>query len=208
MIRIITDSAADFEPWELEKLNITCIPITVMFGEEEYQENLNLTKDQFYELLLRSGHTPKTAQPSPQLLMDLFESAQEAQDEAIYITLSSALSGTYQNALMSRNLVGYEKSYVVDGLNATGGQRLLLEYAARLRDQGKTAQEAMQEVGAVVEGYYAVKSAYELGKAVGVEMPIVEAAYKVLYKGASAREAVQELLVRSRKAESENPGWL
>ena len=146
MIRIITDSAADFEPWELEKLNITCIPITVMFGEEEYQENLNLTKDQFYELLLRSGHTPKTAQPSPQLLMDLFESAQEAQDEAIYITLSSALSGTYQNALMSRNLVGHEKSYVVDGLNATGGQRLLLEYAARLRDQGKTAQEIIAGV--------------------------------------------------------------
>lgn len=146
MIRIITDSAADFEPWELEKLNITCIPITVMFGEEEYQENLNLTKDQFYELLLRSGHTPKTAQPSPQLLMDLFESAQEAQDEAIYITLSSALSGTYQNALMSRNLVGYEKSYVVDGLNATGGQRLLLEYAARLRDLGKTAQEIIAGV--------------------------------------------------------------
>ena len=146
MIRIITDSAADFEPWELEKLNITCSPITVMFGEEEYQENLNLTKDQFYELLLRSGHTPKPAQPSPQLLMDLFESAQEAQDEAIYITLSSALSGTYQNALMSRNLVGYEQSYVVDGLNATGGQRLLLEYAARLRDQGKTAQEIIAGV--------------------------------------------------------------
>ena len=80
--------------------------------------------------------------------------------------------------------------------------------AGILIGQGKTAQEAMQEVGAVVEGYYAVKSAYELGKAVGVEMPIVEAAYKVLYKGASTREAVQELLVRSRKAESENPGWL
>ena len=80
--------------------------------------------------------------------------------------------------------------------------------AGILIGQGKTAQEAMQEVGAVVEGYYAVKSAYELGKAVGVEMPIVEAAYKVLYEGASAREAVQELLVRSRKAESENPGWL
>ena len=43
MIRIITDSAADFEPWELEKLNITCIPLTVMFGEEEYQENINLS---------------------------------------------------------------------------------------------------------------------------------------------------------------------
>ena len=80
--------------------------------------------------------------------------------------------------------------------------------AGILIGQGKSAQEAMQEVGAVVEGYYAAKSAYELGKAMGVEMPIVEAAYKVLYEGASAKEAVRTLLVRSRKAESENPGWL
>jgi glycerol-3-phosphate dehydrogenase (NAD(P)+) len=80
--------------------------------------------------------------------------------------------------------------------------------AGILIGQGKGVQEAMQEVGAVVEGYYAAKSAYELGCRMGVEMPIVEAAYKVLYEGASAKEAVQVLLVRSRKAESENPGWL
>ena len=80
--------------------------------------------------------------------------------------------------------------------------------AGILIGQGKGVQEAMQEVGAVVEGYYAAKSAYELGQRMGVEMPIVEAAYKVLYEGASAREAVQALLVRSRKTESENPGWL
>ena len=66
----------------------------------------------------------------------------------------------------------------------------------------------MKEVGAVVEGYYAAKSAYELGKAKGIDMPITEAAYKVLYEGADVRQAVQALLTRQRKAESENPGWL
>ena len=80
--------------------------------------------------------------------------------------------------------------------------------AGILIGQGKGVQEAMQEVGAVVEGYYAAKSAYELGQRMGVEMPIVEAAYRVLYEGASAKEAVQTLLIRSRKAEYENPGWL
>ena len=54
MIRIITDSAADFQPQELAQLNITCIPLPVRFGDAEYQENVNLTKDQFYELLLSS----------------------------------------------------------------------------------------------------------------------------------------------------------
>lgn len=80
--------------------------------------------------------------------------------------------------------------------------------AGILIGQGKDVQEAMQEVGAVVEGYYAAKSAYELGKSLGVEMPIVEAAYKVLYENASARDVTLRLLGRPRKAEAENPGWL
>ena len=92
MVRIITDSAADFEPFELEKLNISCIPIKVLLGDAEYEENVNLSKDQFFALLAETGATPKTSQPSPQILIDLYEDAKKAGNEAIYITLSSALS--------------------------------------------------------------------------------------------------------------------
>ena len=141
MIRIITDSAADFEPRELAQLNIDCIPLTVAFGDTEFQENLTLTKDQFYGLLRTSGHTPKTSQASPQVLMDLFEQAHAQGDEAIYISLSSGISGTYQNAVMTKNLLGYDTCHVVDSLNATGGQRLIVEHAVKLRDEGKSAAE-------------------------------------------------------------------
>ena len=141
MVRIITDSAADFEPFELKKLNITCIPIKVLLGEEEYEENINLSKDQFFELLSSTGATPKTSQPSPQILIDLFEEAKKAGDEAVYITLSSALSGTYQTAAMTCEDADSDACHVFDSRNATGGQRLLVEYAVRLRDQGKNAKE-------------------------------------------------------------------
>ena len=80
--------------------------------------------------------------------------------------------------------------------------------AGILIGQGKGAQEAMQEVGAVVEGYYAAKSAYELGKAKGIDMPITEAAYRLLYEGEDVRQVVRQLLTRNRKAESEDAGWL
>ena len=80
--------------------------------------------------------------------------------------------------------------------------------AGILIGQGKSAQEAMKEVGAVVEGYYAAKSAYELGKAQGIDMPITQAAYQVLYEGANVGAAVKSLLSRQRKAEPENAGWL
>jgi len=80
--------------------------------------------------------------------------------------------------------------------------------AGILIGQGKDVQEAMKEVGAVVEGYYAAKSAWELGRKQGIDMPITEAAYKVLYEGMNAGDAVRALLTRQRKAESEDAGWL
>ena len=149
MVRIITDSAADLSPAEYEALQVTCIPLTVTFADAQYRENINLNKDQFYELLLHSGHLPKTSQSSPQVLMDLFQEAHDAGDSAIYIALSSALSGTYQSAVMAKNLLGYEECHVVDSLNATGGQRLLVEYAAQLRDQGKSAEEIIAGLEAI-----------------------------------------------------------
>ena len=146
MVRIITDSAADFEPADLERLQVSCIPLTVMFADREYRENVNLSKAEFYELLLEHEELPKTAQASPEILLNLFSDALEAGEEAVYITLSSALSGTYQNACMIRDMVDGKGLYVVDGLHATGGQRLLVEYAVKLRDEGKTAAEIVEAV--------------------------------------------------------------
>jgi len=141
MVRIITDSAADFEPFELEKLNISCTPLSVALDGKEYVENVNLSKDQFFALLESTQDTPKSSQPSPELLMKLFAEAKAAGDEAIFLSLSSAISGTYQTAVMTCEDADYDGCYVFDTLNATGGERLLVEYAVRLRDEGKNAKE-------------------------------------------------------------------
>lgn len=144
MVRIITDSAADFEPIEMERMNVTCIPLTVMFGTTEYQENIDLSKTEFYDLLRTSGEFPKTAQASPQVLTDIFKAAAADGDEAIYITISSGFSGTYQNAEMLRQKLKLPGTYVVDSENGTGGQRMVVEYAVRLRDEGKSAAEIVK----------------------------------------------------------------
>ena len=149
MIRIITDSAADFEPAELAQKNILCIPLNVRFGEADYQENINLSKPQFYELLAQSDQLPKTSQPAPHHLLELFQQAKEAGDEAICITLSSGISGAYQSALMTQELAEYDGAHVLDSRNATGGQRLLVEYAVRLRDTGASCREILEKVAAL-----------------------------------------------------------
>ena len=79
--------------------------------------------------------------------------------------------------------------------------------AGILIGQGRTAKEAMDEVGAVVEGYYAAASAKELAEKAGVDLPVVSAAYRVLYENADPREAVKDLMTREKRHESENPGW-
>lgn len=75
--------------------------------------------------------------------------------------------------------------------------------AGILIGQGKSVQQAMQEVGATVEGYYATEAGYHLAKQQGVSMPITEAMYGVLYQGLSAKEAIRLLLGRPRRGEHE-----
>lgn len=149
MIRIITDSAADFEPWELEERNITCIPLVVTFGDTEYRENVNLSKVQFYELLADAQELPKTSQASPQILLEHFEEAKKAGDAVIYICLSSGISGTYQSAMMTKNLAEYDRCFVVDSLSGTGGQRMVVEHAVKLRAEGKSAEQIVAELEAL-----------------------------------------------------------
>ncbi|MBR5020349.1 MAG: NAD(P)-dependent glycerol-3-phosphate dehydrogenase [Oscillospiraceae bacterium] len=79
--------------------------------------------------------------------------------------------------------------------------------AGILIGQGLGVQEAMKEVGAVVEGYYAARSAWDLCQRQGIEMPILEATYRVLYGEMTAAEALQWLLHRQRKPE-EDLGWM
>ncbi len=68
--------------------------------------------------------------------------------------------------------------------------------------QGKTSSEATQEIGQEIEGVSAAKQTYLLAQRFGIEMPITEQTYKVLYEGLTPLEAVQNLLTREQKAES------
>jgi len=79
--------------------------------------------------------------------------------------------------------------------------------AGMLIGRGLSPEEAMMEVGGVVEGYYAAKSIHTLAARQGVDMPIVSAAYAVLYEGVGTEEVISTLMHRRRKAEAEDIGW-
>lgn len=149
MVIIATDSAADFELEELEKLRITCMPMSVTFGDKTYLENISITKEEFFERIETDKNFPKTSQPSPAMFEKLFREAAENGDDVVYVPLSSGISGDYQTALMEKENAGYDRIYLVDSLTCTGGQRLLVEEAVRMRDagaDGKTIFDALEEL--------------------------------------------------------------
>ena len=74
--------------------------------------------------------------------------------------------------------------------------------AGILIGKGKNAEEAMKEIGAVVEGYYAAESAYTLGRKLGLQMPICSAVYEILYKNADPKQMVNALMLRDKREES------
>lgn len=145
-IRIITDSAADYSAQEIEKRQITCIPMTVTFGDKEYMDGKDITKDEFFKLLTEGKDFPKTSQPSPSNFLECFEEAKEAGDSVIAILISSALSGTFQNAVLAKSMADYENIFIVDSKIATLGMRILVDRAVKLRDARRSAQEIVNEV--------------------------------------------------------------
>lgn len=149
MVRIICDSAADMESWEYEKLNIECVPLWVNFDGQDYRENEDLSKELFYEMLKTSKCFPKTSQASPYEVECILRDAMDSGDECVFLCLSSGFSGFCQTVGMVRAELEYNKCYVIDSLTGTGGLRLLVEYAARLRDEGKSAAEIAEAIDSV-----------------------------------------------------------
>ena len=134
-VRIITDSGFDI-PGELDE-RLTVLPLSITFGTTTYADGVDLTNDRFFELLIESDELPKTSQATPFQYQQIFEEVRAAGDEAVVITLSSGLSGTYQSAVTAA--ADYPEVHVVDSKNVTIAQGILVQYALRLVDEGRDA---------------------------------------------------------------------
>ena len=145
MVRIITDSASDIVGNKREDLRI--LPVSITFGEEEFQDGINLTHQMFYEKLIECDELPVTSQVPPFAFEKAFREAMETGNQVIAVTLSSKLSGTWQSACIAAEGFG-GKVRVVDSENASIGQHALVEYALRLKDAGLGIEEIVERLEA------------------------------------------------------------
>ena len=146
MIKIITDSACDLPRDIINQYGIDLIPMSISFGDELYLDGVDLTADQFYSKLEKSESLPKTAQPTIAAFTQALESALAAYEDALVITLSSGLSGTYQSACLAKQSFSQEeqqKITVFDSLRASLGQGLLVFEAAKIASGGANREEVI-----------------------------------------------------------------
>lgn len=148
-IRIITDSSADLTPIDAQRLGVDVVSMSIQFGDRSYLDGVDLEKADFYRLLAEGTDSPSTAQPTPADFLERLEAVKAAGDEAVVITLSSALSGTYQSAMIAKEMCAYDPIYVVDSLSATAGVQIMVDYACKLRDQGVAAKEITEKVSEI-----------------------------------------------------------
>ena len=149
MIRVLVDSSSDYMQAEAQKNNLEFVPLTVMINDVTYKSGVELTHDEFYEKLIDGKEFPKTAQPSPQDFLTIFEDAKEKGDDVICILHSSALSGTCQSAHLAKNMADYDNIYIIDSLSAIAGMRIMAEYAVKLSSEGMPASEIAEKIEAI-----------------------------------------------------------
>ncbi|MDO4484463.1 MAG: DegV family protein [Clostridia bacterium] len=140
MIQIVTDSTSDILQSEAKELDITVLPLTVRFGNEEFQDGVTITMDEFFARMETVTELPQTSQVTPETFAKVFQSAIDNGDEVVCVTISSVLSGTYQSATIAKDMVSKpEMIHVIDSMSASMGEALVVFEAIKLRAQGLEA---------------------------------------------------------------------
>lgn len=140
-IAIVTDSTADIPKDLVEKYNIRVVPLTVSFKDRTYYDGVDLNIDTLLGMLDEGEELPKTSQVNPARFCDEYKRLLDEGYKIISVHLSSNLSGTYQSALIAKNMLETEDIYVVDSRTVSFGTGMLALKAVKMIEEGKDIEE-------------------------------------------------------------------
>lgn len=142
-ITLITDSTCDLKPEYLAKEGILFAPLKVLFGEKEFVDKIDLTNAEFYEKMRSSKELPTTSQVNPGEFYELFSKELEAGNQVIGVFLSSELSGTYNSAVVAKEMLGNDNIFLIDSRTVSFALGLLVIKLKTKIDSGATAEEVI-----------------------------------------------------------------
>ncbi|MFD1176186.1 DegV family protein [Paenibacillus puldeungensis] len=150
---IIADSTADIPQAVVSEYGIHIVPMRLAFGEQSFLEGIDITAEEFYDKLAKSRDLPTTSQTSPSQYVEVYRDMLDKYpgSSIISIHLSSGMSGTYQSAVLAKQMLEEELDgqidiTPIDSLCATYGFGLQVVHAARMAKRGASVEEIYSEV--------------------------------------------------------------
>ncbi len=143
-LKIVTDSSADMPPGWAEKYRINILPVNIQFEDRTYRQGVDLTNDQFYDLIEQTQKIPKTSLPTPAQIIEFYQKIAKAGDSILSIHVSGKLSGTINMVEEAAHEVAGR--FKVTPFDSGGGSAMLayLCREARVLDKaGATIQDIL-----------------------------------------------------------------
>ena len=147
-IAITCDSVCDLSQEQLEQYNVRILPLTISLADDSYQDGIDITPQKIFDFVSKTKQLPKTSANNEFQYSEFFEEVLKEYDGVIHFTIGSDISACYNNAAKAQN--NFENVRVIDSKNLSTGIGLLVLYACKLRDEGKSLDEIADKVKARV----------------------------------------------------------
>ena len=151
-VKIVTDSTSDLPAEICRELDVTVVPLTVMFGDQGYRDGVDLGADEFYKKLIESDKLPTTSQPSAGAFAEAYKEVAKETDEILSIHISGKLSQTYNSARLAASEMDGSNVEVMDSLQVSLGLGEIVIAAARAARDGASMEDLKQLVTNMMPG--------------------------------------------------------
>ena len=142
-VKIVTDSTCDLPPRMAQELGVAMVPLHVVFGDVSYREGIDITVEEFYEMLVKSRQLPTTSAPSVGDFQEVYERLLEETDSILSIHLSGKLSATVRIAQAAADSINKPgRIAVVDSQSMSVGMSFVIMEAAAAIRAGASLEEA------------------------------------------------------------------
>ena len=158
---IITDSGADFSLEYMKENDLILIRTRIMIGEDEYIDRENITREDIIDKMINEKAKASTSVAPPYEFEEVIKNALEKYGKVLFISISSKMSATLQNALMTAKRLKTDDFIAIDTESVSWGMTLLIDHAIRRRNQGipiETVKDELMEMKDNLQLYFMVET--------------------------------------------------
>jgi len=145
-VKVIVDSTCDLSQELYEKFDLEVIPLNVRFGEENYEDMVDIKPDELYAKVKEYKSLPQTSSASPEIIEKHFKKWIDLGYDIVFTGIGSTLSSTMQNAFIAKQSFPEDRIYLIDSKNLSSASGLLALKSARMAKEGASAKEIYEKV--------------------------------------------------------------